>query len=455
MEPDTVSDGIDFTDAVHSIYPKAQIIILSGYDNFEYVKHTLMSGVVDYILKPTLTPEELRQVLLKAAERIPGYTKDGNGMSVNEKRLEKCLTGQESLDTAEFHKAYFYGCFRLYAVCFKSSHGGANEVWEALYKKLTRKLKELQVIKYISVLLHEETAVVLFNYEMHDGPSLKEIIGRINDALLMIYDGIFGIVSSGFSDISLLRDIFDNEVAVRFDRGFYDPEAVLIYAGEDKLKDTSYSRFDFFKFNQLLMSKQSADAVGMLKAYEEDALNGRIDSYSLKNQMKNLIYHYLDSLGLSDAERENIRYESFSLIDGAADITAYKNAMQEVYDRLSSLVGSGLPANGERMKQMLAYISDNYREDLKLEDLSQEFSFNYNYLSTYFTQHMNEGFSDYLNRLRIEEACRLLRSGDTPISQIGMDTGYSDHSYFSRVFKKLTGRTPSEYRRESSREEKA
>ena len=45
-------DGVDFTVAVHHRYPHIQMIILSGYDNFEYVKQTLMQGVVDYILKP-------------------------------------------------------------------------------------------------------------------------------------------------------------------------------------------------------------------------------------------------------------------------------------------------------------------------------------------------------------------------------------------------------------------
>ena len=52
------------------------MIILSGYDNFEYVKQTLMQGVVDYILKPTLTPHELLGVLQKAAARIPGWHPD-------------------------------------------------------------------------------------------------------------------------------------------------------------------------------------------------------------------------------------------------------------------------------------------------------------------------------------------------------------------------------------------
>ena len=84
-------DGVDFTVAVHHRYPHIQMIILSGYDNFEYVKQTLMQGVVDYILKPTLTPHELLGVLQKAAARIPGWHPDHamTGETAEEQKQEK------------------------------------------------------------------------------------------------------------------------------------------------------------------------------------------------------------------------------------------------------------------------------------------------------------------------------------------------------------------------------
>lgn len=71
-----VLDGVDFSQLIHENYPNIQLIILSGYDKFEYVKNTLMNGAVDYILKPTLTPDGMRSTLKKASERIPGYCLD-------------------------------------------------------------------------------------------------------------------------------------------------------------------------------------------------------------------------------------------------------------------------------------------------------------------------------------------------------------------------------------------
>lgn len=89
----------------------------------------------------------------------------------------------------------------------------------------------------------------------------------------------------------------------------------------------------------------------------------------------------------------------------------------------------------------------NYKEEMDLSDLAKNFSFNYSYLSTYFNTRMGEGFSEYLNRIRIHHACLYLEKHEMPISSVSEMVGYSDQSYFCRVFKKITGETPSAYRR--------
>ena len=67
-----VMDGLDLVKIVHTEFADMQIIILSGYDDFKYVKETLLNGAADYILKPALSPRDLLKSIQKAAERIPG-----------------------------------------------------------------------------------------------------------------------------------------------------------------------------------------------------------------------------------------------------------------------------------------------------------------------------------------------------------------------------------------------
>lgn len=110
---------------------------------------------------------------------------------------------------------------------------------------------------------------------------------------------------------------------------------------------------------------------------------------------------------------------------------------------------SGIENNSDSdpvVAQIKDYINEHYNEKPDLTDIAQEFGFNYHYISSYFNQHISEGFSGYLNTVRIEKSCDLLAETKMSISDISAAVGYSDHGYFCRIFRKLMGQTPSQYR---------
>ena len=129
-------DGVDFTVAVHHRYPHIQMIILSGYDNFEYVKQTLMQGVVDYILKPTLTPHELLGVLQKAAARIPGWHPDHAMTGETAEELLKELLLGETKTGEELQKVFAASYYCMYAVTIAHGSERAAETAELLCEKI-------------------------------------------------------------------------------------------------------------------------------------------------------------------------------------------------------------------------------------------------------------------------------------------------------------------------------
>lgn len=92
------------------------------------------------------------------------------------------------------------------------------------------------------------------------------------------------------------------------------------------------------------------------------------------------------------------------------------------------------------------YITEHCTENISLADVAEAAGISSGYLSTMFTQYEKCNFVDYLNKVRIEMACRYLEQKNLKNYEIAYKTGFRDEKYFSKVFKKIKGVTPREYR---------
>lgn len=102
--------------------------------------------------------------------------------------------------------------------------------------------------------------------------------------------------------------------------------------------------------------------------------------------------------------------------------------------------------NSKVIRKAAEYIANHFAENVTLANLAENIHLNPSYLSTLFKQVTGLTFKEYLNKVRIEEAQRLLANTDYPIMEIAIACGFSDQSYFTKVFKKQTGLTPKQYR---------
>ena len=98
------------------------------------------------------------------------------------------------------------------------------------------------------------------------------------------------------------------------------------------------------------------------------------------------------------------------------------------------------------IEKIKGYIARHYGEDLSLEVMSSQFAMNPSYFSSFFHQKTGIKYKDYLTRIRITEAKRLLLKGDLRIYEVSQQVGFTDVRYFSQVFLKATGVLPKDYR---------
>lgn len=98
-------------------------------------------------------------------------------------------------------------------------------------------------------------------------------------------------------------------------------------------------------------------------------------------------------------------------------------------------------------KEMISYIQQNFMEKISLKEFSEQFHLSEKYISRYFKEHFHITLSQYITHLRLEHAKQLLQDTDTPVTEVAMQSGYQNVSYFIRSFKKTYGVPPLKYRK--------
>lgn len=131
------------------------------------------------------------------------------------------------------------------------------------------------------------------------------------------------------------------------------------------------------------------------------------------------------------------------------------NSIEEIWKYVTQKAGEVIAENEKRLgginsvqiEETVRYINAHYSENLKLKDMAERVYISPQYLSGLFKKEMFMTISDYIAKIRMERAKELLKDTGLSIGEIAEKTGYKDIRHFSTMFKRLTGLTPSEFRR--------
>lgn len=472
-------DGLSLSHIVGQEFPEMKIIIISGYDDFEYARQAIKEGVEQYLLKP-ITRRTLQKALTEVKEKIESEQEQKNYLSKYQADMheyeqfflrnffEKVFAGQMSVqeiyEEAQKHSLDINApCYNLALVTVqeKKSSGHAGEECQKCYEELMRFLLRFPG-HYLVFRWNVNTYGIMIKGEPDNvtlrGSQCMENIEQICRKYETDLDW-YAAIGHPVERFSLLAECYRNLNHV-FSYRFFEPETHIF--SEDTaegLTETSeegaLETVDTAKVNPELLTSFLVN--GQQNEVEEFAANfvsGICQALKSKLFWDYLLLNirfttlsYVESLGITQEEfLTNIN------LDYAKKMEISAGNMQKYMEEV--LAGAIMFRDKENvnqskktLKKALAYIEENYmRENLSLNEIADSMEVSPNYFSAMFSQEMQMTFVEYVTGKRMEKAKKLLLETDMRTSEIALAAGYKNPHYFSFVFKKTQGCTPREYR---------
>ncbi|HOA54118.1 MAG TPA: response regulator transcription factor [Clostridiales bacterium] len=477
------TDGLSMIKQIKEDVPDSKIIILTGHRDFDFVHEALKLGVIDFLLKPSRI-EELTSAISRAVKELNFQNQRSaeldklsqmfvqNISVLREKLLYDIIHEintnheeiKEKLELFEMKQ----GEYRMLLVQNDAEESDGNEL-----SQYDRHLYQFGIINtFIEIfadkfeVLHvtlDTVGIAFIVLPLEDAEEgLTEIINKKCTYLQEIIKNCFGFtvtiaISSKGSDYTELPQKF-NECRAALEHKFYLGNNSIIYHSDVNT---------FFKYDDhsMLEKLQKALLEG-IKSGNETAVEDRLKdifSYirnidpSRKEFIKNFYWNTITSINnirislITGEDDKKIDYTElsglYSLIEKCTNMDEMNTLLEESARSVVTKVNN---YNNKSIKLILRkaveYIHEHYHEQITLNEVAEHTFVSTYYISRMFKKEMGKNFVDYLNELRMEKARELLKDVRYKTYEVAEKVGIPDAHYFSRLFKKYVGMTPTEYR---------
>lgn len=437
--------GIEVVTQLKREYPWIRSIIVSGYQDFEYAKKALQSGVVDYLLKP-VSPSQLKSLMEDISEKLAEEYRINryqliksilSGMEVEPWFMNKYLT-ESSYCTAIFR---VNGLPSRFLKTSRESEGG-------LYTKAGSILKAGQQ-PIVLIEGRDEHEILLFYPGMLQYQQfVKEFIKELGSNIMGYCTSLTTSTSIKLGELksrmpSLYR-MLDQQIrigcsqALNYEQLKKTPEK---YAKTDE----DFSK----KLSYLLSSGEFQEAKTeiekQLRIYEKSEYT----FIMVESQLRSIFKQLEKSMPFQKMEE----YEDleFMLQEAILNSENYTDLINNINDMLVRLMNHADKKNRkvdteEFIVSILDYTEQNMNQPLTLQSVCSIFGISQTYFSRLLRKYKEMSFNEYLTAIRIEKAKQLITSNPKlPLKEISLMVGYNDPFYFSRVFRSITGVPPSDY----------
>ena len=488
-------DGLTLAKLAKKELPELKIVILSGYDDFNYAKQAINIGVEDYLLKP-ITKNALIERLSEIRSR---YEHEKTQKEYYEK-FQREMQAYEKNSSRDFFEALVRGSMDMMEVYKKAEKLGVDIVAEA-YNILIFTMNseedfsgqkegysewEAESLEMLEDFFSDNTSAMLFRCNIFSyGVLIKGQKETIDENTRSCIDEIkkildrkeqkrqwFVAVGESVERLSQLQKSY-HSASRAFSQRYLYGENILYYdemelmehrSGQADTNDNAYlKKVDVNALNPAILQKFLSNGLqeeteNFVKDYfyaigEEPMESLVFRNYVILN-VRFSVLSFLKSLGCDTEEMEPENTEEILAESGKNIESAITYAKKMISQAITIRDQNSGNKNRSILKTAVDFIDEHYMdEDISLNTAANVANVSSNHFSALFSQNMGQTFIEYLTTLRMNKAKELLRCTGMRSSEIAGEVGYKDAHYFSYLFKKTQGMTPSEYRK--AREEKA
>lgn len=488
-------DGLTLARLAKKEIPGLKVVILSGYDDFNYAKQAIGIGVEDYLLKP-ITKNALIERLSEIRSR---YEHEKTQKEYYEK-FQREMLAYEKNSSRDFFEALVGGSMDMMEVYKRAEKLGLDIVAEA-YNVLIFTMNcdedfsgqrdeysswEAESLELLENFFAGHSSAMLFRSNIFSyGVLLKGQREAIEENTRACVDEIrkilsrqdgrrewFLAVGQSVERLSQIQKSYHTASRAFSQRYLYD-ENILYYdemetmehpGGQAETEDNAYlQKVDVNALNPAILQKFLSNGLqeeteNFVKDYFYAIGQEPMESLVFRNyvilNVRFSVISFIKGLGCDTNEMESADTEEVLAESGKNMESAIAYAKKMISQAIEIRDQNSGNKNRSILKTAVDFIDSHYMdEEISLNTVANVANVSSNHFSALFSQNMGQTFIEYLTTLRMNKAKELLRCTGMRSSEIAGEIGYKDAHYFSYLFKKTQGMTPSDYRK--AREEKA
>ena len=416
-------DGITLVKQLQDLPDMPAVLVVSGYDEFNYAVEALRNGVKDYLLKP-IEREKFYKTITRLQEELENREEEEDiSKKIGSQQLKYLLLNKgitdEEIEAIEKQFAYMFPGNTYLICCLKDKDG---------------------------LLKEDEVRIVLRDVEgqtllIQDSEQLK--LGMAGD----LKEYCMGI-SRVHTGISELKEAYQEALFARREAFV---KCLPFYHYKEAVFEYETIPEDFpEQFIQLFGTQKVEDGIRKFNGIRVKAKLNKISSKTLLEVTRRI----LEQLIITYERMIEFELESFQELREPLDYAnadIYYDHLENWIKKMQQLIMEEFDdyKNKEKIVQAVRYIKENFKSDLNMAVVSNCISMNYSLFSLNFKQYTGMNFVNYLKKIRVEEAKRLLEETDEKINDISRLVGYENDKHFMKIFKSVCGVSPSEYRKNS------